>query len=225
MERKDLSNEDTLLKLASEYIEKEELENDILINKDILKICMEYDQKQYRKKKLYSIAPKVAVIALVVFLSFEIFMPEAAEAFHTRVFNLIFDDNSGSVSLNTESEYEMIGDWKEYHYPRYMPDGFTLVGAEKREDNSVLLYENEEKTVAIRIIEETLEYSTSVDTDRTEVYETEIGIYNGYLFRGKDYDGVMLTWMQNDRRITISTTQDLTDEEVIRIGENLKYIQ
>lgn len=224
MERKDLSNEDTLLKLASEFIEKEELENDILIDKDILKICMEYDQKQYRKKKLYSIVSKVAVTALVAFLSFEIFMPETAQAFHTRLFSLIFDDESGSVSLNSESEREMIGEWTDYHFPEYLPEGYYLTAAQKRENDSILLYENINKSNSIRIIEETMQTSLSFDIDSTEVIEVQIGIYEGFLIRGIDYEGLMLVWIQEDTRITISTTQALTDKEIIKIGENLKYI-
>ena len=224
MNKRDLNNEDILLKLAGEYIEKVAIEDDIPMDKDILKLCMDYDKKQREKKKLYSVLSKVAVIMLVSIMSFEIFMPETAEAFHTKIFSLIFDDKSGSVSLNNESEHEMIGDWTDYYYPEYVPEGFALSDARKREFDSILLYENTDKTATIRILEESLETSMSVDTETTDMIKVSVGIYEGYIFSGVEYDEIMLTWIQNDRRIIISTTKALSNEVIIKIGESLKYV-
>ena len=224
MDKRDLNNEDILLKLAGECIEEKELDNYIPIDREILKICMEYDEKQHKKKKIYSVLSKVGIVTFAIILSFEIFMPETAEAFHTKIFNLIFDDISGSVSLNSENEYEMIGDWTDYHYPEYIPQGFMLSDAHKREFDTILLYENTDKTATIRIMEESLETSMSVDIDTTEIHQVEVGIYEGCLFIGTDYESIMLTWIQNDRRIIISTSKDLASEEIVKIGENMKYI-
>ena len=224
MEKKNLNNEDVLLKLASEYIDKEEFDNDITIDREILKLCMDYDKKQQEKKKLYSVLSKVAVVVIALFLSFEVFMPETAQAFHTKLFGLVFDERAGSLYLNSESEREMIADWTDYNYPEYIPQGFVLSDARKKDFDSILLYENTDKTVTIRIMEESLETSMSLDTETTEMKHVQVGIYKGYLFTGTDYDGVILTWIQNDRRIIITTNKALTEEELVKIGENLIYV-
>lgn len=240
VKKMNMHDEDKVLKSAAEllreiaveeqekYFEKAnhiDEEYPIHLDKEFLKTAMEYDEKQRKKKKMYSALSKVAIILLGLVLSFEIVLPEKASAFHAKVFELIFNDMAGSVSLNNENEYDLIGNWSDYYYPDYMSDGYVLTAAEKQEFESVLLYENAENNTTIRIMDQPLDFSFNVDTDSTEMSNVKVGIYDGNLFVGIDYDGLLLTWVQDNSRIIITTTKDLSKEEIVRIGENLKYIK
>lgn len=46
----------------------------------------------------------------------------------------------------------------------------------------------------------------------------------GYVFIGKNYDGIMFIWKQDDSLMNISTTQDISEDELVKIAENIKYI-
>ena len=48
-----------------------------------------------------------------------------------------------SVTIRTEDEYDMIGDWEDYWYPATLPETFVLQGAEKLGDESIILFVDE----------------------------------------------------------------------------------
>lgn len=49
MNNNDIKNENALLKLAADTLTKDDKSNEIPIDKEILKACIEYDEKQRRR--------------------------------------------------------------------------------------------------------------------------------------------------------------------------------
>ncbi|MBR1989014.1 MAG: hypothetical protein IJ987_00940 [Firmicutes bacterium] len=172
-ENMEMITDEELLRLAVEMEDEEdfdlaEYEHSASLlemepDQEMLEIARRYDarQKTLKKKKLMKgITRAAAVFAVCLGLTTAV-----ASAFHVNVFKLIFNPDSGSVTLLSETEQEMIGDWEGYWYPEYLPEGFYLAEAEEVEKLRYMLFIDDKSDKEIIIINDAQSMQYSFDTD------------------------------------------------------------
>ena len=197
------------------------------IDENVLKAVIEYDkqQKGKRKKKYISVLSKVAIFIIVCAFAIPFIAPKPVDAFRIKILDMFFNEKSGSVSLRGQTEIDMIGDWNEYYYPEYMMDNYSLIGAEKMGERSIMLFVSNDRKHELRIEELPPNSNISIDTDHTSIENVKIGYYEAVYAICKEADSVLLTWVNEKKIISIHGDASIDKREYINIAENLKYVE
>ncbi|MCI8608831.1 MAG: DUF4367 domain-containing protein [Firmicutes bacterium] len=148
---------------------------------------------------------------------------ETSEAFRVRVYSLLFDESAGGVTLLPEEENSLISEWTDYWYPTYVPDGFQMVAAEKRDGESIIAFESNDGEKRFYIDEFSFNAVMGHDTDTNTVEEVRIGYYKGYLFEDVQNQNITIYWMTDDRQMVVGATGEMDKETIIKIAEGLEY--
>lgn len=151
--------------------------------------------------------------------------PKPVDAFRIKILDMFFNEKSGSVSLRGQTEIDMIGDWNEYYYPEYMMDNYSLIGAEKMGERSIMLFVSNDRKHELRIEELPPNSNISIDTDHTSIENVKIGYYEAVYAICKEADSVLLTWVNEKKIISIHGDASIDKREYINIAENLKYVE
>lgn len=222
-------SQDEVLGRDAEYVKNLDIDDELLhIEPDptFLEFAREYDKKNAKKDNAQKYRKPLQVVAAVLICFVVVFSLtlEESEAFRVRIYNLLFNDKSGSVTLLTSEDSDLIGGWKDYWYPTYKPDGMELIAAENDGERKIQLYSSDDRNREVRIMEVPLEDKWDVDTDTNSIETIEIGIYSGYLFEDSENNHIKLFWMTEDRQIILFTTGLISKEEAEDMARGLKYI-
>lgn len=213
----------------NEYVKKMESIDEIFPiepDQNFLEFARDFDAKKKkrdraRRMKRFSQVAAVFLVCVVVTCSVAL---EASDAFRVYFYSLFSNDSNGSVVLS-EHELDLIGDWEDYWYPGFMPEGFNLVDAGDDSGQKILLFESSDGKKELRIIEIPLDASIGVDTGTNSIEEIKIGYYKGYLFDNKKQDCINVFWQTDDRQIAIMASRSIGMETVMQISERLKYYE
>lgn len=212
----------------NEYVKKMESVDEIFSiepDQKFLEFARDFDGKKKKRdrarriKRLFQVA---AVFLVCVVVTFSVAL-EASDAFRVYFYSLLSNDSNGSVVLS-EHESDLIGDWKDYWHPGFIPEGFNLVDAGDDGGQKILLFESSDGKKELRIMEIPLDASIGVDTGTNSTEETKIGHYRGYLFDDIKNDFISLLWETDDRQIMVIASRSIGKEIVKRISVNLEYI-
>lgn len=197
---------------------------DIEPDPKILNLAREFDEKQAKKKKIQRKRHfvQVAAMIMVCFVTLSAITLETSDAFRVKILQVFSNKEDGSATLLSQDEDDLIGDWKDYWYPTYIPEGYILQAAEKTEFEKVMLFSSQIGT-ELRIFERSPETTMTVDTDHTSIEQIKIGYYNGCLFVNEEYNFLSVYWLTEDRQIYIEMTGENDKELLLKIAENLQY--
>ena len=230
MNKKDKGLE-LLAELIAEDMEKEigEIEQlDVEVPEELhqhmLEFVRELDRKdmERRRKQFRTRAMRFAAVFCVCIVTMGTLALGNSEALRERVFTLFHNEEDGSVTLRTESEYDMIGSWDDYWYPTWIPDGYYLLGADK--EAGVMLFVSDTEEAEIRIVESSLDSNHSFDVDTTKAHSVKIQEYEGYMFIDQENCSVDIMWLTESRRISIKQKYSLDESVVFKIAENMEYV-
>lgn len=232
-ENMEMITDEELLRLAVEMEDEEdfdlaEYEHSASLlemepDQEMLEIARRYDarQKTLKKKKLMKgITRAAAVFAVCLGLTTAV-----ASAFHVNVFKLIFNPDSGSVTLLSETEQEMIGGWEGYWYPEYLPEGFYLAEAEEVEKLRYMLFIDDKSDKEIIIINDAQSMQYSFDTDTATIEQMKVGYYEGYYFCDEQNNHSYAIWQTEDMILRITLENVIDKELCVRIAEGMKYVE
>lgn len=197
---------------------------DIPPDPEILRRAREYDRKSAKEKRKRRTLKSLQIAAafLLCFTTMSAIAMETSDAFRVRVYQLFEDKEQGGVTLFTQDEYDMISDWDNYWYPTYLPEGFTMIDAEKGDFGPVMVFRSEDGD-EVRINEYSLDSRISMDTDHTTMEEVRIGYYKGYLFTLDENLYMRVFWMTDDRQLSVTMVGKLDKELLLQIAEGLEY--
>lgn len=197
---------------------------DIEPDPQILNLARKFDEKQAKKKKMQRKRHFVHVAAMVMvcFVAFSAITLESSDAFKRKFYQIFSIQDEGSAALLSQDEYDLIGDWKDYWYPTYIPEGFVLQAAEKTEFEKVMLFSSDAGEEC-RIREIPMDAAITLDTDHTSIEEVKIGYHNGYLTVNEEYNRSSIYWSTEDRQICIEMTGKNDKDVLLKIAENLQY--
>lgn len=197
---------------------------DIKPDPKILNMAREYDKMRAKKKRIQQRKRfmQIAAMIMICFVSLSAITLETSDAFRARFYQIFSSEDEGSAALLSQDEYDLIGEWKDYWYPTYLPEGFVLEAAEKTELEKVMLFALDAETEC-RIREIQLEATTTIDIDYTLIEEVKIGYYNGCILINQDYNSSSIYWTTEDRQICIEMTNGCDKEMLLEIAENMKY--
>ncbi len=212
--------EDMYFEKDGEFINIMDIEPDL----EILALAKEYDKKNGRnhRKQGKNRLLHVAALVTICFVSISAITLESSDALRLRIYRIFSNEEDGSVTLSIQGEDDYIGDWQDYWYPEYLPEGITMEAAEKSETEKIMLFSSEDG-IEICILECPLDTVTAVDTDYSVMEEIKAGYYRGYLLVDEEHNFSKAFLPVEDRQICVEAT-GLTDRDgMIKIVQNLKY--
>ncbi|WP_251615541.1 DUF4367 domain-containing protein [Senimuribacter intestinalis] len=197
---------------------------DIEPDPKILNLAREFDEKQAKKKKIQRKRHfvQVAAMIMVCFVTFSAITLESSDAFRLKIYQIFSIQDEGSAALLSQDEYDLIGDWKDYWYPTYIPEGFVLQAAEKTEFEKVMLFSSDAREEC-RIREIPMDAAITVDTEHTSIEEVKIGYHNGFLMVTEEYDSLSIYWSTEDRQLCIEMTGKHDKDTLLKIAEKMEY--
>lgn len=196
-------------------------------NMKIISLLEEHDKRRVMGRKIKKLNQAVRFIAmfLICFVLVGVIGVGTSEAFRIKIFNIFKNDAEGSIYLTNNNEIELIGTWKDYWYPTYLPEGFKLMDVEEVENEKFMLYANEIDTSQIRIVvRNETETVISQDTETSVQEEFDVGYYKGLIFTDHDNEKCMAVWNTEHDTIMIMTSGYDNKDEIIKIANNMKYI-
>ena len=207
-----------------EEIEKLDVEVPEELHQHMLEFVRELDRKdmERRRKQFRTRAMRFAAVFCVCIVTMGTLALGSSEALRERVFTLFHNEEDGSVTLRTESEYDMIGSWDDYWYPTWMPEGYYLLGADKKA--GVMLFVSDTEEAEIRIIESSLEKGQSYDKESTAAQPVTVQQYQGYLFVDSENCSVDVVWETEESILKIDIQNSTDTAMAVTIAENLEYI-
>lgn len=182
------------------------------------------EERKAEKKRRRSRAGRMAAIAAVCLLMVNFIALETSDAYRSYVLQLFFDADAGGATVLTETEYDMIGEWEDYWYPSWLPDGYSLSAAEENEGEKAMLFRSSPDQREMVIFQYPKEWSLTFDTDNLENKSVRVGMYQGYLFFNEEEEQVILIWSTEDRVIVIEFPEE-EEKTILQIGEEMTYIE
>jgi len=220
------SSKQQVLEREEEYRNKTKLLEEVMSvqpDRDFLNFARAYDsrRKVTRRKKAFQ---TIAVVLVCVIAASGIAL-ETSEAFKTKVYSLLFDDEAGGVTLRLEEESEALQDWDGHWYPAFMPEEFYLEASGFDDICWVLFFKSEDGSAEVRIIEMPLDMVVSVDTDTTKMEEITIGYHKGYLFEDKENANITLLLPMDEQQVEVKAKGQIDKKTVVKIAESLEYVK
>lgn len=212
----------------NEYVKKMESIDDIFAiepDQKFLEFARDFDGKKKKKdraRRMKRLSQVAAIFLICIVVTFSVAL-EASDAFRVYFYSLFSNDSNGSVALS-EHESDLIGDWEDYWYPGFIPEGFNLVDAGDDGGQKILLFESSDGKKELRIIEIPLDASIGIDTDTNSTEEIKVGYYRGYYFDDEKNNHISIFWRTKDRQIVVMASSSIGKEIVKRISVNLEYI-
>ncbi|MGF6375166.1 hypothetical protein M2140_000200 [Clostridiales Family XIII bacterium PM5-7] len=184
--------------------------------------CLDADRKMEKKKQSRKSLGRIAAIFLICIVSVSAVTLSSSEAFRKKVFGIFSNEKAGSITLRNEDETALISQWEDYWYPTYLPEGFTLIGAE--EESHFLLYTHSSSNIELRIFEEDSSTAISFDTDTFKRETIQVGIYEGYLFIDENIKSISAMWITEKKLIVINIDGSKDKALAMKIIDNMEYI-
>lgn len=195
-------------------------------DRKILEMARRCDRERRRAKRRTACrkAARVAAVFLVVMLALGGIGISSSEAFRMRVFNLFENKEDGGVVLRSKTDAEILKGWEDYWYPEYLPEGYYLLSAEDDGVDKVMTFSNGGRE-DIRIFESVADSALAIDVD-TNVYQRVVinAKSEAFLFEDANSGNSHITWGAGDEVLTVSACQYLDKDILIRIAENMKYV-
>ncbi len=237
MSDKNIIDENKLLEQIAEAVSKQyEIENEEAmkaledvpeyLDKNVFSIIeqLEKENSEQRKKLRRKTALKAAAILIVCTAAFNVVALSVSEAYRSRFFNFIYNDESGSVKFLTENEESLLADWNNYWYPEYLPEGYYLHDAINDIDKTLIfLNNNGNSDIFIRFYN--FDTNLTYNSDDVEIENVKVGQYDGILFVNQNYNYTLLTWLAENQIIEIKISESTDSELILKIAESMKFIK
>lgn len=243
IKREKISSDDLLKKVAeavSKDMQKEKErylreaepvdEGRIPLDEEFLRFARRYDEEHGARKKKESIrrVSRIAAAFLLCVIVMGGITMGVSEAFRLKVFDLIFHEEEGSVSLRPDgrASEEVPEDWSGYWYPEYMPDGCEFITSEEDEARKFMLFMPKDGEYELRIFEYDADsVAMNYDTDFMVMEKVVIGESEGYIFTDELYNNCLVVWQAEDKIIELDA-DNLTDKELLlKIAKSMKYVE
>ncbi|MBQ6900297.1 MAG: DUF4367 domain-containing protein [Firmicutes bacterium] len=194
------------------------------LHEKMLAFARELDKKRIakEKKKRRQRMMQTAAVFAAVLIGGNFIALETSEAYRARFMSLFKDDIS--VTIRTEDEYDLIGDWEDYWYPATLPETFVLQGAEKNGDESIMLFVDEVNDVELRVREFPIDAEFSFDHEHFEILEVKIGTNDGYAFYDESSASCSAIWMTDKNVILLDLRGEYSIEKILKIAENMIFV-
>lgn len=186
-------------------------------------------QKKEEKRKRLIKCVKVAAIVILAVTTALTTLTVSVEAVRNRVFDFLFQENEvymNVIPVETSGSHEEIkrllpGDWENFYYPNYLPEGYHFEEAEKDGIFSMLAFINEDEDVLLFSQQPADEGRLIVDNEDTEKGELTINGNNAF-WTSKNNE-TTLVWNQNGTRLMVSGQAEL--DVLIQLAESLIFIK
>lgn len=187
-----------------------------------------YRKSWLSQKQILKTVNKIAIVLLVVLITFSTAMVTAV-AFRSEVMNLLIqvEDKYTSFRLKgnkkTSSENNLEIGWENSYAPTYIPDGFQVIQNYVSESQKKLVFSNEQVQDSIIIyLESSPSTVLNVDTENASIIET-INIKDTSGTAVINDDHISIIWEMDNLIFMVVGSVD--KDELIKIAESVQYFK
>lgn len=178
-----------------------------------------------RQRKLRSVGKKyvtrAAAIFLVLLLTSAV-VTFSVEAFRIKFLNLFIESENDHNTVDFIESGENIqhpSDWKDYYYPTWLPDGYTLIDAQSNGASKVAILMNK-KNVLLIFTQNMNDLGLNIDNKDLDVEIVPINESDGYMVEKDDI--ISITWSESGMIFSLEGAEEIN--VMIKISEKIKKV-
>lgn len=182
------------------------------------------EKKEKRAKNLRRIIKKVSIILMTTTIGFSSLMV-GSEAFRIEFMKMFTTVKEKYTEITFDEidalSSELLKDMSHYYYPEYIPEGYVLEKASGNEAVRSFLFKNGlgEK---ISFVQAASDVKAQVDTEDAVVRNVVVSGMEGIYAVEDGWKN--LIWYDSERMFHLSGAS-ITEDELFKMAESLKYIQ
>lgn len=108
---------------------------------------------------------------MIVFLALNTIAIGTSDAYRQFVFQSFENQKNHSITFHNQAEKSLLGEWSNYWYPAYLPEGYEIISAEDVSGKCILIQAGEG---TLLISEYAAGTELSVDTKHSDVSDIRI---------------------------------------------------
>lgn len=199
-----------------------------------IKVFKKAVNKEYNRQRFKNILkgtskhirnPAVVLLIVILFLGSSTL---SVKAIRTQLLNLLIniEKEYTTIQLGELAEEEKIfclyEDWHNAYAPTYIPEGYLVSRMDqKRSKKSIILEDKDRNSIMFHQLNE--EYSQNIDTeDSNETTKLDI---NGEDAIYTNKSGTKKLAWKNDQYVFILESINISDEDMIKIAESVRYFE
>lgn len=175
-------------------------------------------RRTFRRK-----AARFAAIFTACFITMGSFAVSTSEAFRLQILHLFYNNETDSVTLRNETEYDYIGSWDEYWYPEWLPEGFYMLGAVEKDH--LMVFVNENSPIEIRFQEYSMNSSASLDIHTSTAEKILINDWNVTLYIDRIHNNMTAVWLINGNTLEVRVTGSTEKKILIKVIEKMRFVK
>lgn len=185
-------------------------------------------QARKRKQKAKGLV-RAAAILLAFCLLGGVVLTVTVDAFRIKLMDILFKDHGEYVEMNlvdqgslpADIRAQIPEDWENLFYPGWLPEGYELTAISGIQGGMKdLLFEGPNSGYISFDFIPTEESSKLIDSEETEFTDIKIGRYPAVCLKREKR--IILVWEQSG--FTFSLITEISEEEAIKIAENISYV-
>lgn len=166
-------------------------------------------RKYQRKKRIFKTAVAVATIIILTFIFYPSLLGKV-DAFFFRMINLTeIDKDEYTEFREIASKGHIIGEFKGYYYPRYIPDNYDIIVKNNMESMGTIVYSNKSDGKNITYEFSNLNSPLQLDTENCDKDEILINNQMGLLYTKKDESYNLIIFQNEEYKFVVSGNVDL----------------
>jgi hypothetical protein len=183
------------------------------------------EEKRMRTRKYI----KAAVIVILAVTTTMTVLTVSVEAVRNRVFEFLFQENDEYMTVNTvetsgsgeQIKSPLLDHWKNFYYPGYLPDGYTLEDADNEGLPYTMTFMNADGDV-LKIWQQPADQGDMI-ADNEKVEKSKFTINGNPAFWTSKKKETSLIWSLDGTMFMASGEVDL--DTLIQLAENLIFIK
>lgn len=177
--------------------------------------------RRLRKMKLKKYASRAAVVFLAILLSSTV-VTMSVEAFRVRFLNWFIESEKDHNRVEFESSNQVLelpGEWRNYYYPTYIPEGYFLIDANGNDLLKTILLTNDGGKLLL-ISQAKGNMGLNIDSEDTDTATITINDVEALLTEKSNQ--ITITWAYQGVIFTVEGEEDINI--MIQISEKLKKV-
>lgn len=181
------------------------------------------------KKQFFTVVPRTmrfAVAALGILCIGLTTAFASSETFRVRVFSMFAEDHGQYTAIGLREDeqkaFDVPNGWEGMYYPTYIPDGFEVINVENLSEQIFLISFENKNNEYLTFEEMTEDAESNIDTEKAQVYYTEI--HGNTALVSVKADLTIVSWNEQNRILSVVFDGEV-EEDALKVAKSVTRIK
>ena len=148
------------------------------------------------------------------------------ETFRVRVFSMFAEDHGQYTAVRLREDeqkaFDVPNGWEGMYYPTYIPDGFEVINVENLSEQIFLISFENKNNEYLTFEEMTEDAESNIDTEKAQVYYTEI--HGNTALVSVKADLTIVSWNEQNRILSVVFDGEV-EEDALKVAKSVTRIK